>query len=73
MANLDPVTPESEDESDLQQLIKNHAQYTDSIVAKIILDNWKNNLAHFIKVMPRDYAKVIQQNKQLKPQLSETR
>ena len=73
MADLEPVTPESEDESNLQQLIKNHAQYTDSIVAKIILDNWKNNLAHFIKVMPRDYAKVIQQNKQLKPQLSETR
>lgn len=48
------------DEKELKQLIKNHFKYTNSELAFKILDNWENNLKHFIKVMPTDYKKALQ-------------
>ena len=50
-----------EEISELKGLIENHLKYTDSTVAKNILDNWGQELSSFRKVMPSDYKKVLQE------------
>lgn len=45
---------------ELKAMIKKHFLYTESPVAKNILDNWKANLMHFVKVMPTDYKRVLE-------------
>jgi len=47
------------DIAELKELIQNHFDYTGSSVAKSILENWKENLKQFIKVMPTDYKRVL--------------
>ena len=51
---------EDEDEKHLSRLIKNHSLFTNSPLAKRILDDWDNQKLHFIKVMPTDYKKALQ-------------
>ena len=43
----------------LKQLIENHLHYTDSDVARKILDDWDNWLPKFVKVMPVDYRRAL--------------
>ncbi|PCJ25719.1 MAG: glutamate synthase large subunit [SAR86 cluster bacterium] len=50
---------DSEDILELQTLIKNHLHYTDSQLAKNILENWDQSLTEFVKVMPSDYKRVL--------------
>lgn len=50
---------EEEDITTLKGLISNHFSHTKSTVASTILDNWESALSHFIKVMPRDYKRVL--------------
>ncbi len=49
------------DIADLQLLISNHFKYTGSTVARHILDNWAEELGNFVKVMPIDYKRVLQE------------
>jgi glutamate synthase (NADPH/NADH) large chain len=42
-------------------LIERHKLHTGSVRAKQLLDNWDETLAKFVKVMPRDYARALQQ------------
>ncbi|MFN5135003.1 MAG: glutamate synthase large subunit, partial [Chitinophagaceae bacterium] len=58
MVDLDPVS--DEDSIVLKQMIEKHLQYTGSTVAKFVLDDFENQLQHFVKVFPRDYKKVLQ-------------
>lgn len=65
--NLETVDLEHlsvEDEMELKLLIRNHGWYTSSRKAFNLLENWAQILQHFIKVMPRDYKRVLQQNKE---------
>ena len=48
-----------QDESELKNLIELHARYTGSTVADLILSTWRRALAHFVKVMPTDYKRVL--------------
>jgi glutamate synthase (NADPH) large chain len=57
MVDLDPVN--EEDAKELQTMIEQHYAYTASTVAKFVLDDFENQLQHFIKVFPTDYKKVI--------------
>jgi glutamate synthase (NADPH/NADH) large chain len=57
MVDLDPVAQEDNDE--LRNMINHHFEYTQSSVAKFILDDFENQLKNFIKVFPRDYKKVL--------------
>jgi glutamate synthase (NADPH) large chain len=55
-----------EDHSDIQELtelIRRHYQFTNSIKAKMILDDLNKYLPMFIKVIPYDYKKVLQEQK----------
>ncbi|MBM4206526.1 MAG: glutamate synthase large subunit [Gammaproteobacteria bacterium] len=49
----------------LKRLIENHRHYTSSQRAQEILDNWSEYLPRFIKVMPVEYRKALQQNQAL--------
>jgi glutamate synthase domain-containing protein 3 len=51
----------ADDINELQTLIENHRKYTGSTVAEHILANWKQELAHFVKVMPTDYKRVLEE------------
>ena len=45
----------------LHNLIKNHFEYTESKIAKRILDDWSSNIKKFVKVMPTDYKRVLEE------------
>ena len=53
-----------EEIEELHQLIQRHADYTQSQKAAKVLDNWDAMLPKFVKVMPRDYKRVLQALKQ---------
>jgi len=46
-------------------LIRNHYQYTKSAVARKTLDDWDEMLPQFVKVYPRDYRLVLEQQQAL--------
>jgi len=54
---------EDEDVAELLELIEYHYDYTDSAVAAYILDNWSGSLGKFVKVMPTDYKRVLQERR----------
>jgi glutamate synthase (NADPH/NADH) large chain len=53
-------TLEIDDISKLRRLIKNHSLFTNSPLAKRILEDWENQQNNFVKVMPTDYKKALQ-------------
>ena len=57
-----------EDLNDLKDLITRHSDYTDSAVAKDILDNWETESQKFVKVMPTDYKRVLNEMNKIKQQ-----
>ncbi|MDT0643834.1 glutamate synthase large subunit [Zunongwangia sp. F363] len=60
--------PSEENQEELLGLIENHYRYTESDVAKEILDNWEENKNKFIKVMPVEYKKALQKIEEEKMQ-----
>ncbi|NYT52738.1 MAG: glutamate synthase large subunit [Candidatus Vesicomyosocius endoextente] len=65
MIDLDPV--DSETKIELKQYINNHAKYTGSKIATRILDNWHSEIKHFIKIMPKDFKRVLAKKNYIKP------
>jgi glutamate synthase (NADPH/NADH) large chain len=45
----------------LRILLERHHLHTGSKRARALLDDWDNALGHFVKVMPRDYARALRQ------------
>ncbi|NTV52001.1 MAG: glutamate synthase large subunit [Candidatus Firestonebacteria bacterium] len=62
MVDLESVTKEY-DKKRLRALLEKHLQYTGSLKAKKILENWETTLPLFVKVMPIDYKKVLERMK----------
>jgi glutamate synthase (NADPH/NADH) large chain len=58
MVDLDPV--KTEDAIELKQMIQKHFDYTGSSVARFVLNDFENQLHHFVKVFPTDYKKALQ-------------
>ncbi|MCG7394402.1 glutamate synthase large subunit [Microvirga sp. ACRRW] len=54
------------DEERLMQLITNHHTYTGSARAKEILDNWSTFRTKFVKVMPVEYRRALQEMDRLR-------
>jgi glutamate synthase (NADPH/NADH) large chain len=52
----------------LRQLIENHLHYTNSARAREILDNWAEYLPRFVKVMPVEYRRALQEMKEQREQ-----
>jgi len=57
---LEKLTNDKEIE-ELKKLISNHYKYTDSNIAKQLLDDWPTSLKNFVKVMPTDYKRVLEE------------
>ena len=51
------------DIEELRSLISNHHNYTGSTVAEGILNNWEQSITQFVKVMPTDYKRVLNEQK----------
>ncbi|WP_430467181.1 glutamate synthase large subunit [Winogradskyella ouciana] len=56
--NIDPVQS-IEDQVQLEQLIENHFLATGSPLARRLLDDWKNSLSEFKKVLPEEYRQAL--------------
>ncbi|TCP21926.1 glutamate synthase (NADPH) large subunit [Scopulibacillus darangshiensis] len=69
LINRELVTPQvldNEDEAaDLYHMIRNHFTHTGSPKAKKILGNWKNAVADFVKIIPREYEAMQETIKKL--------
>ena len=67
LCNLDMVDLESiyqeEDLRVLHDLIRRHHQWTGSVQAQRILDNWQEMSGKFVKVMPIDYRKALERQR----------
>jgi glutamate synthase (ferredoxin) len=50
---------EAEDIDLVKGLLQRHQEYTDSTVAENILKNWPDAAASFVKVMPTEYRRVL--------------
>ncbi|MCR4436513.1 MAG: glutamate synthase large subunit [Clostridiales bacterium] len=62
--NTEMVEMESLEEKDeieeLHAMIIKHYGYTKSLAAKRILDRWEESVPKFVKVMPKDYKRMLQ-------------
>ena len=74
--NLELVDLEQVEQADeiaeLKESIEKHQNYTGSTRAAEILDNWDVSLSQFVRVMPRDYKKALEEMKQQQSQSSST-
>lgn len=73
LVDLDPVEDKA-DIVELQALINKHLLYTQSTLAAKILTNWDEYLPKFVKVIPLEYKKVMEELKlkELEQKLQQT-
>ncbi len=57
LVELEPLSEADQDE--VKTLISEHAQRTGSLVARNLLATWERASERFVKVMPRDYKRVM--------------
>ena len=58
MVELEPLQDEAEI-ARVHELIARHLHYTQSTVAARVLANWEEMVEQFVRVMPKDYARVL--------------
>jgi glutamate synthase (NADPH) large chain len=56
---VDLLSMDVEDAERVRDLLKRHVRYTGSAVAARLLLNWRTARDRFIKVLPRDYARML--------------
>jgi glutamate synthase (ferredoxin) len=67
LVGLEKLTDSDEIEA-VWKLIQRHQTYTQSERAAKILENWKTYVPKFVKVLPKDYARVLQELKKAEAQ-----
>jgi len=65
MVKLGPVT-DPEEQARLKTLVEKHYAYTQSDVAKELLEQWDKSLQEFARVMPVDYEQMQGYMKQVR-------
>jgi glutamate synthase domain-containing protein 2/glutamate synthase domain-containing protein 3 len=69
LCNGEMVDLEKPDKPDdiatIRRLLDNHLKYTGSPVAKAILDDFEKEIRWFVKVMPTDYRRVLEQGAEM--------
>ena len=68
MVDLKPLHEKSLPE--LRQMLERHLRYTGSVIAQRILDQWEVAVTKFVRVMPREYARVLKSKEVSVPALS---
>ncbi len=63
MVELEGLKDE-EEIAELRELIERHQQYTGSTVAGKVLEQWESVLPQFVKVMPTDYKRFMEEQEQ---------
>jgi len=63
MVDLKPLHHRSLPE--LRRLLERHVKYTGSTVAQRILNNFESELPNFTRVMPREYARVLEKQQEM--------
>ncbi|MEK5442882.1 glutamate synthase large subunit [Fredinandcohnia sp. FSL W7-1320] len=61
VTQVDLDTIREEDEHQIRQLLENHYTFTGSTKASIILNHWDDHLENWIKIIPKEYKKALQQ------------
>jgi glutamate synthase domain-containing protein 3 len=59
MVGLENVS--KDDKKVIAEMIKDHYKHTKSPVAKKIIDNFENEMRRFVKVMPLEYKRVLEE------------
>jgi glutamate synthase (ferredoxin) len=67
MVGLEKLTEPAETEA-VRQMIEKHAKYTGSKHAERIMADWSGNVSKFVKVMPKDYKRILQALEEAKKQ-----
>ncbi|MBM7583987.1 glutamate synthase (NADPH/NADH) large chain [Bacillus pakistanensis] len=65
MIDIEPLV-DKDDVKELKQMILNHFYYTDSVKAARVLENWDTMLAKFVKIIPKDYKRMMESIQQQK-------
>jgi glutamate synthase (NADPH) large chain len=55
----DPLHKGQTDDAILKKLVEDHHRWTGSLRAREILDNWTEQRAKFVKVMPHEYKRAM--------------
>jgi glutamate synthase (NADPH/NADH) large chain len=58
MVDVEPLDPEDADQ--VRALVERHLAETDSAVAARLLERWNTEVREFVKVMPRDYRRILE-------------
>lgn len=70
--NLEMVLLESIEDAaeaeELRTMISRHVLYTESPVGRRILDNWNEYLPKFVKIIPKDYKRMLEQIRKVEDQ-----
>ena len=56
---IDLEAPDADDAAWLRDIVEAHLRETDSAVAAGLLADWDHALSAFVKVMPREYKRVL--------------
>ena len=67
MVGLEKLADQDEIE-EVWKLVQRHQAYTNSARAAKVLAGWKNLVPKFVKVLPKDYARVLQSMKKVQSQ-----
>lgn len=59
MVLLEKLT-DAEEIKEVKGMIEQHLKYTQSKVAQRVLDNWDNMLPRFVRVIPKDYKRMME-------------
>ncbi|HZZ44934.1 MAG TPA: glutamate synthase large subunit [Tepidisphaeraceae bacterium] len=79
LCNMELVEPlneqlSEEDLGNIKRMLESHLKYTGSTKAKEILDNWEKEQRYFVRVLPTDYRRVLENRAEMEErarQLSE--
>ena len=63
MVALKPLHEKSIPE--LQLMLERHLEYTGSSIAEYLLDDWEDTRTKFVRVMPRDYGRILREQEQI--------
>ena len=55
------LVEESSARKELHELVRQHYLYTDSKLARQMLDNWNRYVEDFVQVVPIEYKRVLQE------------
>jgi len=63
MEMVELSAPDEEDTVTIRHLLNQHYLHTQSTVARNVLDNFASQIKHFVKVMPLEYKRIIEEKK----------